>query len=172
MKGALRAENGFGVVHLEELYDAPIDRVWAALTDPAQLADWYGEISGDLRPGGAIGIYVKHDEWRGTGRIQACERGRHLRVTDRETIESFELGQGVAPFDATLDVTLTGQGVRAFVVAEISGMPLDKVQFYGVGWQLHAERLAHYLATGKRLDTELRWSELLPYYEELARQLS
>ena len=33
-------------------FDAPIDEVWSAITDPARLGAWFGEVTGDLRPGG------------------------------------------------------------------------------------------------------------------------
>ena len=47
-------------------------------------------------------------------------------------------------------------------------MPLDKVEYYGVGWQIHAESLATHVAGRERGDTEPRWNELLPAYRELA----
>jgi uncharacterized protein YndB with AHSA1/START domain len=33
--------------------------LWTALTDPARLARWYGQVDGDLRPGGAFRLYVE-----------------------------------------------------------------------------------------------------------------
>ena len=41
--GTLRTENGVGVVRIEDRFDAAIDEVWSALTDPTRLARWYGE---------------------------------------------------------------------------------------------------------------------------------
>ena len=32
--------------------DAPIDDVWSTLTETTRLARWYGEVEGELRPGG------------------------------------------------------------------------------------------------------------------------
>jgi len=51
-------------------------------------------------------------------------------------------------------------------------MPLDKIAFYGVGWQIHAEGLAAYLAYRGRGDSEARWDELAPPYQDLAANLS
>ena len=39
---------------------------------------------------------------------------------------------------------------------------------YGAGWQIHAEHLAAYLAGRERGDTETRWHELVPAYQDLA----
>ena len=41
-------------------------------------------------------------------------------------------------------------------------MPMDKIAFYGVGWQIHAENLATYLAGHELGDIEARWEELKP----------
>ena len=51
-------------------------------------------------------------------------------------------------------------------------MPLDKIAFYGAGWQIHAESLAAYLAGRERGDTEARWDDLVPPYQELAASIS
>jgi hypothetical protein len=49
---------------------------------------------------------------------------------------------------------------------------LDKIAFYGVGWQIHAENLATYLAGRERGETEARWDELIPPCQDLAARLS
>jgi len=51
-------------------------------------------------------------------------------------------------------------------------MPLDKIAFYGAGWQIHAENLATYLAGHEHGDTEARWVELVPPYQDLAASIS
>jgi len=51
------------------------------------------------------------------------------------------------------------------------GHALDKIAFYGAGWQIHAENLAAYLAGRERGDTEARWDDLLPPYQELAASI-
>ena len=51
-------------------------------------------------------------------------------------------------------------------------MPLDAIAFYGVGWQIHAENLAAYLAGRTRGDTKARWDDLVPAYQALAASIS
>ena len=48
---------------------------------------------------------------------------------------------------------------------------MDKIAFYGAGWQIHAENLATFLAGRDRGDTEARWGELIPPYHELATRI-
>lgn len=166
--GSLRSADGKGVVRIEDRYDTDIDDLWSALTDPGRLARWYGQVDGDLHPGGQFHLYVPGVEWDGTGRVEACEPPRRLLVTTRETDESWRKGHGVPPFDEAIEATLTADEDHTILVIEVRGMPLDKVAFYGAGWQIHAETLATYLAGRERPDTEARWDELVPPYQDLA----
>jgi len=166
--GSLRSADGKGVVRIEDRYDTDIDDLWSAITDPARLARWHGQVEGDLRPGGEFRVYVEADDIETIGRVEACEPPRRLLVTSRETEESYRKGQGVPPFDEITEVTLTSDGAQTILVLEVQGMPLDKVAFYGAGWQIHAENLAAYLAGHEAGDAETRWGELVPPYQDLA----
>jgi uncharacterized protein YndB with AHSA1/START domain len=169
--GSLRSADGAGVVRIEDRYDATIDDLWEALTEPARLARWYGEVDGDLRPGGKFRTYIAADDIEGTGRVEVCEPPRRLVLTSRETDESYRRGQGAPPFDAAIEATLTPDGDQTILVIEVRGMPLDKIAFYGAGWQIHSENLAAYVAGRERGDTEARWGELVPPYQELAANI-
>ena len=56
--GSLRSADGTGIVRIEDRYDTDIDDLWSALTDPARLARWHGQVEGDLRPGGEFRLYL------------------------------------------------------------------------------------------------------------------
>jgi uncharacterized protein YndB with AHSA1/START domain len=159
------------MVRIEERYDTDADDLWSAITDPARLARWHGQVEGDLRPGGEFRIYIEANDIESTGRVEACEPPRRLLVTTRETDESYRKGQGVPPFDQSVEATLTADGAQTILVIEVQGMPVDKIAFYGAGWQIHAENLAAYLAGRERGDTEARWNELVPLYQDLAANL-
>ena len=169
--GSLRSADGKGVVRIEDRYDTDIDDLWSALTDPGRLARWYGKVDGDLRPGGQFRLHVDDAGMDVTGRVEACEPPRRLRVTTRETDESYRPGNGVPPFDEIAEATLTAAGDQTILVIEVQGMPLDKIAFYGAGWQIHAENLATYLAGRELRDAEARWEELVPPYKDLAARI-
>jgi len=169
---SLRSADGNGVVRVEDRYDTDVDDLWSALTDPRRLAGWYGQVEGDLRPGGRFRLHVEDSDIDATGRVDTCEPPRRLRVTTRETDASYQRGNGVPPYDEALDVTLTADGDQTILVIEVRGMPVDKIAFYGAGWQIHAEDLATYLAGRERGDTEARWDELVPPYQVLAADIS
>ena len=166
--GSLGSARGKGVVRIEDHYETDIDDLWSAVTDPIRLARWFGQVEGDLHPGGEFRLSV---EWDGNGRVEACEPPRRLRVTWRESDESFRKGRGVPPFDATIEATLTPEGNQTSLVVEVAGMPLGKIAFYGAGWQIHAENLAVHIAGRERGDTEARWDDLVPAYQALAASI-
>jgi uncharacterized protein YndB with AHSA1/START domain len=170
--GRLRSADGQGVVHIEDRYDTGIDDLWSALTDPGRLARWYGRVEGDLRPGGRFRLYIESSDVEASGRVEACEPPWRLRVTTRETDESWRKGRGVPPFDAAIEATLTADGDQTILVIEVRGMPLDKIAFYGVGWQIHAENLAAHIAGRAPGDNqEARWEQLVPPYQDLAANI-
>jgi uncharacterized protein YndB with AHSA1/START domain len=157
--GSLRSADGKGVVRMEDRFDADIDGLWSALTDPGRLARWMGEVEGDLRLGGEFRARFFASGWEGTGRVEACEPPRRLLLLTTQPGQSRE---------HFIEVTLAGDGAQAIVVWEERGMPLGQLAAYGAGIQVHVEDLAAYLAGRERCDADARWNELLPAYEDLA----
>jgi uncharacterized protein YndB with AHSA1/START domain len=160
--GSLRSADGKGSVRMEERYDTDIDDLWSALTDPGRLARWIGEVEGDLRPGGEFRAHFFISGWEGTGRVEACEPPQRLLVHTQEP----------GSHETVIEATLTAEGDQTTLVIEVQGMPLDKIAFYGAGWQIHAENLAADIAGHERGDTEARWDDLVPPYQELAANIS
>jgi uncharacterized protein YndB with AHSA1/START domain len=169
--GSLGSKDGRGVVRIEDRYPTTIDDLWEAITDPTRLARWFGEVEGDLRPGGTFRLFVPGAEIDSAGQIEVCEPPRRLRVTNRETDESYQRGQGAPPFDGTIEATLTADGDETVMVIEARGMPLDRVAAYGAGWQIHAENLAAHVTGSVGADEEARWAQLVPAYQSLAAEL-
>ena len=139
--GSLRSADGTGIVRIEDRYDTDIDDLWSAIiTVPDRLARWFGEVDGELSLGGKFRVHIA-DAGERTGRVEACDAPQRLLVTTRETDESYRRGQGVPPFNAAWDITLSADGDQTTLVIEVKGMPLDKIAFFGAGWQIHAENL-------------------------------
>ncbi len=63
-------------VLLRREYDAPIEDVWNAVTDPDRMKRWFMPVSGDLREGGDFQL-----EGNAGGRILRCDAPRLLRAT-------------------------------------------------------------------------------------------
>ncbi len=157
--GSLRSADGKGIVRMEDRFDTDIDDLWSALTDPRRLARWYGEVEGDLRLGGEYRARLFASGWEGTGRVEACEPPQRLLVS---TKEPGRAEQGV------IEVTLAADGDQTILVWEERGMPLDLIDAYGAGIQVHVEDLAAHIAGRGRIDAGARWNELLPEYQDMA----
>jgi len=160
--GTLRTDNGVGVVRIEDRLHATIDEVWSALTDPTRLAQWYGEVEGDLRLGGEFRSRVFASGWEGTGRITECEPPRRFATASREPDQ---------PTESVHQVTLTADRDWTVIVYENLTVPPDLLWAYGVGEQIHVEDLGAHLAGRERAD-ESRWGELEPAYRELAANVA
>ena len=157
--GTLGSADGKGVVRVQDRFDADIEIVWSALTDPRRLASWWGEVEGDLRPGGEYHARIFASGWEGTGRVEACEAPRRLLVLTREPGQSEE---------QSIEVTMTADGGETTVVWEERGMPVAYLAGYGAGIQVHVEDLGAYLAGRERCNAGARMSELFPAYQALA----
>jgi uncharacterized protein YndB with AHSA1/START domain len=164
--GSLQSAEGKGVVRMEDRFDAELDDVWSALTDPGRLASWLGEFEGDMRVGGEFRARFSASGWEGTGRVEACEPPRRLLLTMRDA--DPQPGQ---PDEGVTEVTLAADGVRTIVVWEERGMPVNLLAAYGAGVQIHVEDLAAYLGGRERVHAG-RWDELFPAYQALAANLS
>jgi uncharacterized protein YndB with AHSA1/START domain len=81
--GSLHSVDGEGVVRIEDRLDAGIDDLWGALTDPARLARWFGEVEGELSQGGEFHVRIALGGPR-TGQVEACEPPRRLLLTMRD----------------------------------------------------------------------------------------
>lgn len=71
-------------VLLRRTYDAPIEDVWDACTDPDRISRWLAPIEGDLRLGGTYQL-----KGNAGGEILRCEEPRLIKVT-------WMLGEGMA----------------------------------------------------------------------------
>jgi uncharacterized protein YndB with AHSA1/START domain len=154
--GTMRAlDEKTGALRVEDVYDTDIDDLWNACTTPERLARWIGEVTGDLRVGGALQVSLT-STWTGPIRIEVCEAPRHLLVTmEPDTDDETEL-----------EAWLTEEGARARLVVEERGLPIDALHFHGAGWQAHLEDLGRSLA-GEPSTWKARWNELTPVYEAM-----
>lgn len=132
-------------------YARPIEKVWAALTVPERIADWFAEVEAlDLRLGGEIQLAFPGDHAKIRGVITACEPPRRLAWTwpqpdGTESTVTFEL----EPDGDGCRLTLTERGLT---LAQGAGN--------AAGWHAHLEAIED-AADGVRTP----WSILLKRVE-------
>lgn len=64
------------VVIASQTYDAAVDDVWEAVTNPERLPRWFAPVTGEFRQGGTYQV-----EGNAGGTILSCERPHQLEVT-------------------------------------------------------------------------------------------
>jgi len=110
----------------------PIEKVWAALTVPERIADWFAEVEAlDLRQGGAIHLRFPEVDYRIQGVITVLEPPHRLTWTwpqkdGTESTVSFELEPD-------------GAGCRLTLVER--GLGLGQGAGNAAGWHSHLEGL-------------------------------
>lgn len=90
-------------VTISREYDATLEDVWDACTNPARIPRWFLPVSGELREGGQYQL-----EGNAGGRIERCEPPRSFTAT-------WEFGGNVSWIELRLSQT-TGGGDRKSVV--------------------------------------------------------
>lgn len=148
-KGEVTVADGRFQVVFRRSYRKPITKVWAALTIPERLADWFGAAQVDGRVGGSLRIAFPD----GAVIAMAVTRfepphvlGLSWRLDGIDTSVLFEL----APSDDGCTLTLThggldasgsGSGVRAGWHAHLDGLS-DSLDGRATPWSVTNQRVA------------------------------
>ena len=130
-------------VRLQREYDAPIEDVWDALTNPERIGRWFLPISGRLSPRWSLPVRGQR-----RGRIVACEQPHRLRVT-------WEYGRRPARRCVVLELRLSSAdgGVTRLELEHTAVVPDEMWTEYGpgavgVGWEQGLLGLALHLRGG------------------------
>ncbi len=119
-------------LHLSRTFDAPIEDVWAAVTDPDRMARWLGTWQGDPASGtvsfrmGFEGDNASYEEME----IRECDPPRTLKVTSH-----------VGPYVWYLDVDLSEtDGITTLAFSQ-PHLDHDDSLSVGPGWEFYLDRL-------------------------------
>jgi uncharacterized protein YndB with AHSA1/START domain len=117
----LRTAGGRHVLRLERRLAHPPEKVWRALTDPAQLASWFpSTVRGELRAGAMIDFDADGDA-ASTGEVLVADPPRVLAFTWDADVLRFELRPDGAGTVLALEHTFDDRPAAAS---------------YGAGWQV------------------------------------
>jgi uncharacterized protein YndB with AHSA1/START domain len=155
---AVRREVGEGqlpagagrAIRLQRDYDAPIDEVWDALSNPERIGRWFLPVSGDYRVGGRYQL-----EGNAGGEIIACERPHRLKVT--WTYGEVTSDADISEVEVRLS-TIDG-GATRFELEHTAIVPDEMWSEYGpgsvgIGWDHALHGLGVHLGGGSVGDSE------------------
>jgi len=110
-------------------YARPVEKVWAALTVPERISDWFANTTIDrLEVGGAIHMDFKDENYRSKGRIEIYEPMRTFAWTWSEL-------DGSKTSLVRWDLEPDGDGCK--VTLTHSGLAPAEAKDVGPGWHAH-----------------------------------
>ena len=130
----LETSPGFYTVRYDRFIMVPIAKVWAALTEPERLADWFAQAKIELRIGGEVGFRWESHNYVETGFIVALKPPNLLAWAipgpdGRHSVVRWELKQE-DPKGLGTRVTLT----QTF-------LPTEHLLSVATGWHTHLHEL-------------------------------
>ncbi|MFL6098546.1 MAG: SRPBCC family protein [Actinomycetales bacterium] len=111
-------------------FHAPIEDVWASVTEPDRTARWFGTWRGEPGPGRMIEVQMGFEDqspWL-EKRIDACEPPRRLALSDESGAMRVELLLSESDGDTEI-----------LLVHHLD--PSDDVSAYGPGWEYYLDML-------------------------------
>jgi uncharacterized protein YndB with AHSA1/START domain len=123
----------------------PIEKVWAALTMPERLEDWFVAAKVDLRPGGQItfdGRGLRNPQMRIAVREPPPALAWAWTIAGRETLVRFDLASEPGGCSLTLThsgVPLTAEGVLRGWHAHLEALP-DAIEGRATRWEVKVSR--------------------------------
>jgi uncharacterized protein YndB with AHSA1/START domain len=140
------------VIRLRRDYDAPIDDVWDALTNPERIGRWFLPISGDYRLGGRFQF-----EGNAGGEILECERPHRLKMTWGYR----EMSGGADASEVEVRLSTVDRGGTRFDFEHVAIVPEDQWPVYGpgavgIGWDQGLLGLTLHLR-GRSVDDPEAW---------------
>jgi uncharacterized protein YndB with AHSA1/START domain len=137
---------------LRRTYDATVEDVWDACTDPERIGRWFLPVSGDLKLGGHYQL-----EGNAGGEILRCEPPQLLKV-------SWLFGEDSGFSEVELRLTAEDEAERTTVELEhVAVVPPEMWDQFGpgavgVGWDLMMLDLGLHLS-GDTIDDLAAWQE-------------
>ena len=159
--GAYRPEGERRSVRFEREYAAPMERVWAAVTDPEQLRGWLAAGGAVLEPrvGGRFEVRMTPEEketaW---GTVLAFEPPRLLEVEWRYEGED----------ESVLRIELESRGEATLLVLDHRLLQARQAPGYGSGWHAYLDALGDLLADRAAGDWDERFQARLEDYRQAA----
>ena len=129
--GRVEERDGKHVLVQTREFKAPIDDVWAAITESDRLARWIGSWTGDPASGSVqFQMLFEGDHPGETMTIRVCEPPHRLHVTSQAGEEVWLLDVDLTHEDGVTTLTLSQPGVTQEQAAGV-----------GPGWEYYLDRM-------------------------------
>ncbi len=147
-------------LQLSRTFRAPIDDVWASVTEPERTARWIGPWEGDGAPGNDITLkMIYEDQSQGSMtqlHIDACEAPRLLAVTAEDDHGIWRI---------ELRLTQTGPTTELQLVHLLEST--EGLGDVGPGWEYYLDMLVAAESGNEQPSFDDYYLSQMPYYEGL-----
>ncbi|MEV6319445.1 SRPBCC family protein [Streptomyces sp. NPDC051776] len=156
----LPTANGCDLV-LTRTFRAPIEDVWASVTEPQRTARWFGPWEGDAAPGRTIRVRMAYEEgapWCDV-RIDACEPPRRLAVSMGDDAEKWRMELCLSESGGTTELHLVQHLTSEKGLGEV-----------GPGWEYYLDMLVAAREDAEKPDFDAYYPAQKAYFEGLATE--
>ncbi|MGB0100120.1 MAG: SRPBCC family protein [Nocardioides sp.] len=130
--GRIETSDGVRRLVVQRDFRAPIDDVWAAVTEPERMARWIGTWSGDPTTKRVVfAMTFEEGDSSEDVEIRECDPPRRLAVTTHAAGQSWQLELDLSERDGVTTLVLTQPGVD----------PVE-AESVGPGWEYYLDRLS------------------------------
>jgi uncharacterized protein YndB with AHSA1/START domain len=129
--GRIEKRDGQLVLVQTREFRAPIEDVWAAVTEPERLARWIGTWTGDPTSGSVTFAMTFEGQEKGDAMlIRVCEPPHRLHVTTQVGDQRWQLDLDLTHADGVTTLTFSQPGIQPEQVGDVAP-----------GWDYYLDRL-------------------------------
>jgi uncharacterized protein YndB with AHSA1/START domain len=117
---------------LTRTFRAPIDDVWASMTEPDRTARWFGPWEGTAGAGQTVKVQMVHEEGRPwmDMTIDACDAPHHLAISAGEEGDRWRLEMDLSESGGVTELRFTQHLENTGAVGEV-----------GPGWEYYLDAM-------------------------------
>ncbi|MCP3798366.1 SRPBCC family protein [Allokutzneria sp. A3M-2-11 16] len=148
---------------LDRTFRAPIDDVWASVTDSERTARWFGPWKGEAAPGRTIQVQMAFEEqqpWCDL-HIDACSPPQNLAVSMKDEAGNWRLELALSEKDGVTTLRLTHHLESVEGVGEV-----------GPGWEYYLDMLVAAREGSAQPDFTDYYPAMKPYFEDQRQAVS
>lgn len=143
---------------LTRTFRAPVEDVWASVTEPERTARWFGRWEGEAGPGATIKIQMAFEDdqpWT-EATINACDAPRHLDLTTVDEAGTWHLELRLSEDAGTTELQL----VHHLLDTDVAGQ-------VGPGWEYYLDLLVASREGSPQPDFTDYYPAMKDYYDNL-----
>ncbi|MFC3499592.1 SRPBCC family protein [Micromonospora krabiensis] len=143
---------------LSRTFRAPIEDVWASVTESDRTARWFGAWVGDAAPGRMIKMQMAYEDqapWFDV-RIDACDPPRRLALSTTDESGNWRIELLLSQTDGQTELRLVHHLDSTDVVGEM-----------GPGWEYYLDMLVAARADASTPSFDDYYPVMKPYYDSL-----